>query len=301
MRSVVPVLFLSMSSVFAQAPTVANARAAIAPDTVVATIAGKPYTAADVERIVQSFPKNQRANFVRAPKQFLEEWAQMQAIVEAGEQRKIAERSPYKEQLEELERQQQLFRKQILSQGELNERANAIPVTTDQMKARYDRDLAKYRQARVKLIYIPYSATASGNTEQQAREKAALIAKQARGGTDFTALVKEHSEDPASAAKGGDPGYPIKADTPRIPADIRQRILAGTPGEVTDPLNGNNGYYVFRIESIETIPYEQVKDEIFKEIQNAGLVDWINQLRAKVSVKVENEAFFAAPAAGSGR
>ena len=291
MRSSIPLFFLSAVSVFAQAPTLANATATstpVAPDTVVATINGKPYTAADVDQIVKNFPKTQQQNFQRSPKQFLEEWAQMQSILAEAEKEKLGQQSPYKDQLEDLERTNQLYRKQILYNAELTERANRIPVTTEAMQARYNANKDKYREAKVKMIYIPYTAA----NEAETRAKAASVVKQAREGADFVKLVKEHSEDPGSAAKGGDLGVPVRNTTEKIPADMRTAILAAKPGDVTEPLKGNNAFYVFRVESIETVPFEQVKNEIYKEIQNAGLIEWIKEMRSKTTVNIENNAYF---------
>ena len=86
MRSFCAFLLLTSASVFAQAPTVENAKPpaapAIKPDAVVATINGKPCTAADVDAIVNTLPQTQRAAFQKDPKAFLQQYAEMQAILQ---------------------------------------------------------------------------------------------------------------------------------------------------------------------------------------------------------------------------
>jgi parvulin-like peptidyl-prolyl isomerase len=63
-------------------------------------------------------------------------------------------------------------------------------------------------------------------------------------------------------------------------------------GEITEPLRHDNGYYVFRVESAGVLPYESVRDEIYKTIQQARFQQWQAQLRAKTTVQFDNEAFF---------
>jgi hypothetical protein len=49
---------------------------------------------------------------------------------------------------------------------------------------------------------------------------------------------------------------------------------------------------VFKIESSEQLPYEKVQAEVQKELQQAGLQQWLESIRSGIDVKVENEAYF---------
>ena len=55
-----------------------------------------------------------------------------------------------------------------------------------------------------------------------------------------------------------------------------------------------NGYYIFRAESAGVLPYEKVKDEIYKELKDVGFNEWKEKTKAQSSVQFENEAFFRA-------
>jgi parvulin-like peptidyl-prolyl isomerase len=74
---------------------------------------------------------------------------------------------------------------------------------------------------------------------------------------------------------------------------MRTAILAAKAGDVVGPLRSANGFYIFRVENTAVLPLEQVRDDIYKEIQNAGMMDWLSEMRNKTSVKIENEAYFS--------
>jgi parvulin-like peptidyl-prolyl isomerase len=304
MFRVLSVLLAATAGALAQAPTIANAQAGAkkpAPDSVVAVINGKPATAAQMDAMIAAFPKAQQQNFQREPKRFLEEYAQMQLILDAAEKQNLATQSPYKEQLEELERQYDQFRRQVLYGAAISESANRVPVSNEDIAKRYQANQDKYREAKVKVIYIPFSTTpVSGAAktarvlnESEARAKAESITQQAKSGTDFVKLVKEHSEDPATVAQNGDLGTAVRSGTEKIPAEMRTAILAAKQGDVVGPVRSANGLYVFRIESMTALPLKQVRDEIYKEIQNAGMMNWLAEIRGKSSVRIENEAYFS--------
>jgi peptidyl-prolyl cis-trans isomerase C len=305
MFRVLSVLLAATAAALAQAPTIANAQAGAkkpAPDSVVAVINGKPATAAQLDAMIASFPKAQQQNFQREPKRFLEEYAQMQLILEDAEKQKLATQSPYKEQLDELDRQYAQFRRQVLYSAAISESANRVPVSNEEIAKRYQSNQDKYREAKVKVIYIPFSTTpvsgADKNArkvlnESEARAKAETIAQQAKSGADFVKLVKEHSEDPASVAQNGDLGTAVRAGTDKVPAEMRTAILAAKQGDVVGPVRSANGFYLFRVESMTVLPLEQVRDEIYKEIQNAGMMNWLAEIRGKSSVKIENQAYFS--------
>ena len=39
---------------------------------------------------------------------------------------------------------------------------------------------------------------------------------------------------------------------------------------MSEPLRHQNGYYVIRVESAGVLPYDKVKDEIYKELKDVG-------------------------------
>lgn len=250
------------------------------PDTVVAVVNGKKMTAAELRAMTSGLPANVLKAFQDDPKQFLQEHAWYRLHQASAEKAGLHTQSPWKEYLE-------FGRMMTLVQADLNHGFLQISVSPEKQKAHYEANASKYQEVKAKLIYIPFSTS-----EDEAKAKATKAVQQARGGVDFVKLVEEYSQDAASKAQKGDLGIPVRSTTTQIPENMRTAILALKTGQVSEPLRHENGYYVFRAESAGVLPYEQVKDEIYKELKDAGFNEWKDKVKAESSVQFENEAFF---------
>jgi peptidyl-prolyl cis-trans isomerase C len=252
------------------------------PDTIVATVNGKKMTADQVRKMVAGIPAQAQEAFTKDPKQFMQEYAWYINLQAAAEKLGLAEQSPYREIL--------AFNRMLtLVQAEWNHEYSQILVMPDEQKKFYDEHPERFRETQAKMIYIPFT---SGSSEDEAKAKAQQAVQQARGGVDFVKLVKEFSQDKASAGQNGDIGMPIRTTTTQIPETMRNAVLALKSGQVSDPVRHENGYYIFRAESAGVLPYEKVKDEIFKELKDVGFNRWKEKTKAQSSVQFDNEAFF---------
>ena len=254
----------------------------VPPDTIVAVINGKKVTAEEVKTMIAGVPATVQKAFTNDPKQFLKEYAWYTILQQMAEKDGVPEKSPYREYL-------QFQRMMTLVQGQLNETFINLPVSPEEQKAYYDAHPEKYRETQAKLIYLPFG---SGKSEDEVKAQAQKIASQAKLGGDFVKLVKEYSQDSNSANQNGDIGMPIRSTTTQLPETMRNAILALKSGQVSDPVRHENGYYVFRAESAGVLPYEKVKDEIFKELKDVAFNKWKDKTKAQSSVQFENEAFF---------
>ena len=282
-------LFLCLVPAFAQESKPNEVK----PETVVAVVNGKPYTATDLDKILSPLSPVRQQMARRDPKAFLEEFALFDLIGDMAEKSKVYEKSPYKEQIAEM-------RRQIMVQAQVNEYRNALPIMPAEQKKYYDANIDKYKETKVKMIFIPYAAAPVANakgkpplTEAEAKAKAESVVKLARSGVDFVKLVKEHSEDPGTASHDGDLGIGVRSTTTNVPENVRTAVLAMKAGDVSDPLKQASGYVVVRAESITQASYETVKDDIFKEIKDAEVRKLVDETRKKATVKIENNAYFS--------
>ncbi len=265
------------------------------PETVVAVVNGKPYTAADIDRMLSPLSPVRQQMAHRDPKAFLEEFALFDLIADMAEKSKVYDKSPYKEQIAEM-------RRQIIVQAQVNEYKNSLPIMPADQKKYYDANVDKFKETKVKMIFIPFAAApvadANGKkplTEPAAKAKAESVVNLARSGVDFVKLVKEHSEDPGTAGRDGDLGIGIRPSTTNVPENVKKAVLAMKQGDISDPLKQENGYAVVRAESKALAPYESVKDDIFKEMKDAEVRNLIDETRKKATVKIENNAYFSQP------
>lgn len=287
--------FLLFSLIASSAYAQASSETKLPPNTVVATVNGRKLTAEDVEKMVAGTPTQVQQAFKRDPKQFLREYAWYTHLQDIAEKQGIDKQSPYKEVLE--------FQRMLtLVNATLTEQNYAIIVPEEQRRKYYDDHKDRFREVKAKLIYVPFSsaqieAAASSEkkplSEAEAKIRAEAITKEARSsGADFVQLVKQYSEDAASKGQDGDLGIPVRITSTQVPAAMRETILKLHPGEISDPVRHENGYYIFRAESAGVLSYDAVKDEIFKELKDLGFKEWQAKSKTEATIQFENEAFF---------
>jgi peptidyl-prolyl cis-trans isomerase C len=296
-RSVFVSLFAA-GLLLAQAPppaaAPAPAAAKISGDTVVATIEGRKFTFQELISLAGTLGPQAQQGFTKDRKAFLSQLALWLRLAGEGDKNKLGDYSPYKEQLESA-------RLNVMASAYLNEKFNSIPVLADEQVKFYESTKDNYSQVKLKVLYVafqaaPSPASAGGKkalSEPEAKAKIEKLLADARGGADFVKLIKENSEDPASAAKDGDFGTFKKTDN--IPDPIKQVVFSLKKGEISPPVRQPNGFYLFRAEEITARAYAEVKDEVHNQMKQARFKEWLDSVRGSLAVKIENDAFLTSP------
>ncbi len=275
--------------------------AQIAPTTPLAEINGKPMTAADFTNLVKALSPQIRTKAVVAPSDFLRDYAFMLHLVDDAKRLGLDRKQPYRNRLG-------YDRNMALMQANVDEYLNNIVVSVEDQKAGYTADPNKYRFANTRVLYIAYSLTPPPNAdpsapkvlnEQEALAKIEGILKEYREKKDdFAAYVMRFSQDERSRDEGG-VMRPITFTDPQVPENIRQAIFAAKSGDVVGPIKMPNGYYLFKVDSIDVRKYEEVKDQIYEELRQQRFQDWFNQQRASFKVTVEDPDGFRQAVAGA--
>jgi peptidyl-prolyl cis-trans isomerase C len=275
--------------------TLSIAALAQSSDTVVAKIDGKPITAAELNAILQAQPPEAQQTFRKDLRAFVERLGLFRKLAAMAEKAKLDQASPTKEALEQ-------SRMQTLAQAEVTAAADAIPVTLDEQKKFYESNRDRFTQAKVKMLFVSFRSSpppASADpkakkilTEAEAKAKTDKLLADIRAGADFIKVLKENSDDAESVARDGDFGQPIKRSD-QAPENIKSAIFSLKPGEVSAPVRVNSGFYLFRLEELETQPFDQVSSDIFTEIRQKRFNEWLEKTQKSVEVKIENEEFFS--------
>ena len=58
--------------------------------------------------------------------------------------------------------------------------------------------------------------------------------------------------------------------------------------DLVGPIKMPNGYYLFKVDSIQTRKYEEVKDQIYEELRQERFQNWFNQQRAAFKVVIDD-------------
>jgi len=130
-----------------------------------------------------------------------------------------------------------------------------------------DRRFREPEQVRFRQIFIDLPEGAPEEEKAKARERIDEILEEARSGTDFAELAKEHSDDP-SAAQGGDMGFITRG---QIAPLIENTVFALEPGELSGVVESAYGLHLFEVEEkrSETVKsLEEVRDEIVAALKS---------------------------------
>ena len=266
----------------------------IKPDTVVIEAAnGKKYTAAEVEHLMLLLPpqyQQQARSQPEAAAKILTQVLFLQGLAEQAEKEGIDQRAPYKEQIE-------AFRTQTLAQAEMMLHHN-VPVGGEEQEKYYKDHPDKFQEAAVSVILVSFNPNAAKAvpggkkllTEDEAKAKIEDLRKQIVGGVDFGKLARENSDDP-SAAKDGAFGT-IKRSSP-YPDVIKNAVFALKAGEMSQVIRQPSGLWLIRLDKIQTLPYDQVTDQVNAELQQEKFQAWQNSILSQYTVKVDNPAYFA--------
>lgn len=138
------------------------------------------------------------------------------------------------------------------------------------------------------LIQVPKDADAA--TKATARAKAESLLKQVKAGKDFAALAKENSQDPGSAAQGGDLGFFAKG---QMVGPFNDVAFALKPGTVSDIVETDFGYHIIKVAEKKpgrTVPLDEAKQQIEQHLQDQNRQKqteaFVNGLKAKSKVEI---------------
>ena len=122
-------------------------------------------------------------------------------------------------------------------------------------------------QVRARHILVKVAPDAAAEAKAAARKKAEELLAKVKAGADFAALAKERSDDPGSAAKGGDLGlFPRGRMTPAF----EEAAFALQAGGVSDVVETPFGFHVIKVEEHRpggVKPLAAVHDEIVETVK----------------------------------
>lgn len=304
--------FVFASFLLAQAPP-PLLQAPLGPDTVVATVDGKNLTIADIHKLLEGSSPQAAQSFQSNPQATIQQLFLMHYLAAEGEKAKLAEISPYKEQLE-------FMRASVLANLMLNQERDGFVVSGDDIQKFYDRNQSRWEQAKIKIIFLGFkagTAAAKGKldddalknaaqnafnaahspnerSEEEASKLATDLVKQLRGGADFVKLVEQYSDDSSSKGSAGDFGAPI-TPTGAYAEDFKKPILAMKKGDISDPLKQSNGFYIVRVEDRSVQPLNDVRESIVQELRKNHLDDRMRELNARFQPAIQRPDFFLQP------
>lgn len=203
--------------------------------------------------------------------------------------------------LDELRRQlrrdlsiQKLLNREITSHISISEKE--VAEFYEANKASFNRPEPQYRLAQI--LVTPYPDPNVRNlkndkaqNELEARKKIEMIAARLKAGEDFAMLAQHYSEDPNSAANGGEVGYIPESAFEKADAELRKILLSLKPGEVSPIIRTPEGYRILRLIAREPAGQRDLNDpRVQQEIRDTLLNRKDQLLRAAYYEVARNEA-----------
>jgi len=120
-------------------------------------------------------------------------------------------------------------------------------------------------------------------------------------GEEFEALARDNSQDPVSAAAGGDLGWATPGDYPEAFEEV---LFALEPGQVSAPVRTEFGFHLIRLDEIRPgmqQMFEEVRDELFDELRLQQAADDFYALAERIDdLALENAGSLATVASDVG-
>ena len=256
------------------------------PDnTVIATFDdGGKFTMGDLRNLYAVLPLGNQQALMRDRKTFLEQYAFLRKLAQMAEADKLDQTSPNKEALA-------YNRMILLYQMKLTAENMKTVIPEEEVTKFYEANQNQYKQVKVKAIYVAFTKALASQktngkqllTQDEAKAKAQKLLAELRAGADFAKLARENSDDPGSRDKDGDFATLSPSDT--MPEPIKAAVFALKQGEVSEPIEQPNGFYLLRAEEIHIRPLAEVHGDIYTALQQERARKWIDATHD--SVKVE--------------
>ncbi|MFT4067593.1 SurA N-terminal domain-containing protein [Paraburkholderia sp.] len=141
------------------------------------------------------------------------------------------------------------------------------------LKKYYDDNIAHFRtdgEVRASHILIAAPKDASAADKAKAKQKAEELLAQVKAHPDqFAQIAQQNSQDPGSAAKGGDLGYFGRGMIAGGPA-FDDAVFALKKDEISGIVQTDFGFHIIKVTDVKpavTRPFDEVKDQIAKDLK----------------------------------
>ncbi|MCA0278666.1 MAG: peptidylprolyl isomerase [Proteobacteria bacterium] len=249
----------------------APAAAAVDPNAVVATVNGQPITEADITLAEGDLG----AQFGRLPPE-QRRAAALSSIIEI---RLMAAQAVTEglDKAPEFQRQMAFLTQRALH-GELVDKDVAGKITDEEIRARYDKEIA---------AQTPVNEVHARHILVKTKEEADAIIKKLDGGEDFQKLANENTTDPSGKTSGGDLGF---FGPGQMVPEFEKAAFALEIGAYTkEPVQSQFGWHIIKVEDKRTQQppaFEAVKEQVKSLVIREKYVELVKKVRGEAKVDV---------------
>jgi len=215
-----------------------------------------------VERLARlSGQQRELSQYVLAPEKFMK-----QVKLDAGAGKQYYDANPAEFRIPEQVRVEYL----ALSAELLQQQAQPDPA---EAKKYYEANRSQFevRESRQAAhIFVSADAGSGAEARQKARARAEKIHQQLlKAPAGFAEMAKKESEDPGSAANGGDLGFIGRGSMKDVP-EFEAALYQLKPGEISAPVETRLGYHIIRLTAVrpaQSKGLDEVRGQIEQELR----------------------------------
>jgi peptidyl-prolyl cis-trans isomerase SurA len=176
------------------------------------------------------------------------------AFTEDEFQRQLKDRGltldDYKQEIRRTLTIQKLYNREVESKITVTDQE--ITDYFNQNRAQFNVSETQYRIAQIvvtprKDAQIRNRKNDDATNDAEARRKVAALSQKLNDGEDFSTLAMDYSEDPTTAATGGDNGYIPESALDRTDPALKKAVLSLKPGQVSAVVVLKDAYYILKL------------------------------------------------------
>jgi peptidyl-prolyl cis-trans isomerase D len=176
---------------------------------------------------------------------------------------------------------------------------NNITVPEPDVQRAYRQNIDQYTQTeQVRASHILLNT--EGKNEAEIRSKADALLAQLKAGADFAALAKANSQDPASAARGGDLDFFGRG---RMVPEFDAVAFSLPVGQLSDVVRTQFGFHIIKVtdkKAAEVQPLETVRTQITEQLKFERAQTRVQDLSTAIAGELKTPADLDKAAASRG-
>jgi peptidyl-prolyl cis-trans isomerase SurA len=114
--------------------------------------------------------------------------------------------------------------------------------------------------------------------DDQAKKKMMMIEQRLKQGEDFAIVAQSYSEDPNTAANGGDLGFVQESSLEKVQPELRKMVMSLQPNQTSPVIRTNAGYSILKVISKEPSGQRELTDPRVQQTIREQLLNRKDQL-----------------------
>jgi peptidyl-prolyl cis-trans isomerase D len=177
----------------------------------------------------------------------------------------------------------------IIDQAKLEQ--NLQPTDADLLRVYNDNKETYRTPERVNVRHIMLKTSGDAKADAAVKAKADDLVKQLRAtkGANFADMAKKYSEDPSSAAKGGESDGVVHG---QMEPELDKEAFSLKVNEISEPIKVTYGYHILQVlghEQAQLKPFNDVKPELAAGYKKQRVNDMVQQLSDKVQAALTKD------------